>query len=295
MNRINELINEIDEYNFENEAGYMKQALPWQELKSLLKEQPREQVFPIMTRPICFFDLETTGVDIEKDFIVEICVLKLNPDFTEEVKTMRINPGVPIPAEATAVHGITNEMVIDCPLFVSISKSLLAFISDCDIAGFNSNRFDVPFLYFMFQRVGLEWNWRDANLIDVRNIFVRQEERTLSAGVKFYLGEDHSEAHSSEADVRATKRIFFEQLTKYQLSKDLKELALYSNYDNEIIDLGGKFAKDKEGDFIFTFGKHQGKKCKNEKDYLLWMMNGTFPKDTKEMAKKIMMQANAKP
>ena len=256
-------------------------------------EQAKEIVggfFPSLERPICFIDLETTGTDTERSMIVEICVLKIMPDGTEDVRTMLINPGIPIPAEATAVHGITDEDVKGKPTFAAISKALLQHIEGCDIAGFNSNRFDVPLLAAMFERVGLSWDWRKINLIDVRNIFVQKEERTLSAGVKFYLGRNHDEAHSAEADVVETKNILLAQLSRYEdLPKDFKELALYSNYGKEIIDLAGKFQYNEAGEIVFTFGPHIGKPAKSEKGFLQWMLTKDFTKDTKNVAQRILL------
>ena len=246
-------------------------------------------IMPPLTRPACVIDLETTGVDTEKDFIVEISVLKIMPDLSEELKTMLINPGIPIPAGATEVHGITDEMVKDKPTFVSISKALLQHIDGCDIIGFNSNKFDVPFLVSMFKRVGLTWEWKKVNLIDVRNIFVQKEERTLSAGVKFYLGRDHAEAHSAEGDVTATKEILIQQLANYpDLPREFKDLALYSNYNREIIDLAGVFGKNEAGEIVFMVGKHKGTVAKKEKSYLEWMINKSdFSRDTKDVASLI--------
>lgn len=295
MNRKQELIAEILENNYHCEAGDLGRCEQWIDLVEIINEEARKErpapgVLPDLVRPVCFFDLETTGVDVEKDFIVEISVLKILVDGTEDTRTMLINPGVPIPAEATAIHGITDDMVKDKPTFVAISKSLLQHIKDCDIVGFNSNRFDVPMLYFMFDRVGLVWDWKAVNLIDVRNIFIQKEERTLTAGVKFYLGRDHSAAHSAEADVVATKEILIHQLFWYEdLPKDFKELALYSNYGKEIIDMAGKFLKNEAGEIVFNFGAHKGKVATTEKQYLQWMLNkGDFNKDTKAVVSKLL-------
>lgn len=240
-------------------------------------------------RPLCFFDLETTGTDVSHDRIVEIAVVKVDIDGTETEKVARLNPGIPIPKEASDVHGITDDMVKDCPSFVSISKSLLALIDGCDIAGYNSNRFDVPILANSFQRAGLRWKWNEVHLIDVCNIYKIREERTLSAAMKFYCGVDHDEAHGALPDAKATKDIFAQQLKKYpDLPKNLSELALYSNYGKEIVDLDGKFSKDKDGDIIFNFGQHKGKKAKTEKGFLMWMVNkADFSPDTKRVANEL--------
>lgn len=244
---------------------------------------------PPLARPICFIDLETTGTDVMADRIVEISVLKVNTDGTEEVKTMLINPGIPIPEAATAVHGISDAMVKDAPLFASISKSLLKLIDGCDIGGFYSNHFDIPVLVSHFTRVGLELNWRGVNLIDVGIIYKIKEPRTLSAGVSYYLGKEHTEAHSAEADITATKEIFLKMLSMYEdLPKDFHELAVFSNFGNEFCDLSGKFIK-KDGEIVFNFGTHKGKIAKNEVSYLDWMITkGDFPKDTKDFARSLL-------
>lgn len=253
-------------------------------VKMLPPDQP-----PVLSlvRPICFIDLETTGTDVEASRIVEICVRKVNTDGTKEVKTMLINPGVPIPKEATDVHGISDDMVKNSPTFAAISKALLTYIQGCDIAGYHSNGFDVPMLVSNFERVGLKWDWKLINLIDVAHIFRRMEERTLSAAVEFYLGREHKEAHSAEADILETEQILLAQFQRYpDLPKGMKELALFSNYDNEILDLAGKFVKNKDGIVVFNFGVHKGKEAKKEMSYLQWMAGpkSDFTKDTKAYA-----------
>lgn len=291
MNRKLQLIQElIDEYDFQSEGGPLKNCLQLKELKEIIEKESIRPLplLPPLERPVCFIDLETTGTDTEKDFIVEICVLKII-DGKEDIRTMLINPGVPIPKEATDVHGITDEMVKDSPKFVQISKALLDHIKGCDIVGFNSTKFDVPMLVSMFNRVGLSWDWRSVNLIDVRNIFVRKEERTLSAGVKFYLDRDHSEAHSAEEDIKATREVFLQQLARYDdIPKDFKSLALYSNFDKEIVDMAGKFQKNEAGEIVFTFGQHINKVAKNEKGFLNWMLTKDFTKDTKEVVQRLL-------
>lgn len=248
----------------------------------------KKQVTLKLERPICFLDLETTGLIPHKDRIVEIALLKIETDGVEKVKQSLIFPGIPIPEEVTKIHGITNEMVKDKPRFGSFAKSIHEFIFDCDIAGFNSNKFDVPFLYFELERAGVKWDWRKVNLIDVGNIFKQKEERTLEAAVRFYLKKEHTKAHSAAGDVKETRNIFFAQRERYSdLPFDLKELALYSNWGNEIVDLAGYFTKDKDGDICFNFGQHKGKKAKTEKGYLNWMRQSDFPQDTINIANKI--------
>jgi DNA polymerase-3 subunit epsilon len=245
--------------------------------------------FPGLTRPLCCIDLETTGTDVDADLIVEISVVKIYEDGKEDVRTHRINPLIPIPEAATAVHGITNEMVKDCPTFANISKALLDFITGCDILGFHSNRFDVPFLSSMFTRVGLFWDWRAVNLIDAAVIFKRKEERTLSAGVKFYLGVDHDSAHSAEGDIMRTKELFFQQYSMYaDIPRAFSDLALYCSFDEPILDFDRKF-KMKDGKVVFTFGKHVDQEATKHKDFLQWMLTKDFSKDTKDFVKKLLL------
>jgi DNA polymerase-3 subunit epsilon len=245
-----------------------------------------------LERPICFLDVETTGVDVEKDRIVELSILKLFPDGLENLKSIRINPGISIPKEASDIHGITDDLVKDLPKFEAYSKGIFDFIQDSDVVGYNSNRFDVPFIYYSLQRAGIDWDWHSINLVDVCGIFKIKEERTLAAAVKFYVGEDHQGSHTAEGDVKATRAVFFHQLARYEdLPKDFKELARFSNWGNDIVDMAGKFTKDEKGNIIFNFGKHKGKIAKTEKAYLQWMCNqGDFPSDTKKIANQIVFQ-----
>lgn len=294
------LIHEILECGFECEAGKLKNLTQFKDLKRLIDEDAAQYVkegkhiklkFPLQERPVCVFDLETTGKEPDKDRIVQISVLKIMPNGKKEHKTRLINPGISIPKEATDIHGITDEMVKDAPLFVSISKELHNYIDGCDIIGFNSNKFDVPMLYFSFDRVGLSWDWRKVNLIDVSNIFRINEERTLSAAVKFYLGRKHEEAHSADGDVLATLDILLAQFVRYpEVPKDFKDLALYSNYGKEIVDMAGKFVKNEAGEICFTFGPHVGEPAKNHKGFLNWMQGKDFNKDTLNIAKIILLE-----
>ncbi len=168
-----------------------------------------------LKRPIVFFDLETTGVDASKDRIVEISMIKVMPDGTEDTRTRRINPGMPIPAEATAVHGITDADVADEPKFAQVAKSLEEFIRGCDFGGFNSNRFDLPLLVEEFMRAGLSVDLKRRKFIDVQNIFHKKEQRTLVAAYKFYCDKELEDAHSAEADTRATYEVLKAQLDRY--------------------------------------------------------------------------------
>lgn len=248
-----------------------------------------------LQKPICFIDLETTGTSTSEDRIVEIAILKvtqLEATMTEESKCLKINPQIPIPKGASDVHGITDEMVKDAPTFKQISKGVLEFIEDCDIAGFNIIAFDVPLLFNEFERVGVNWDYKSHMLIDVCNIFKIREERTLSAAVQFYCNEKHEDAHGAEGDNEATKKVFFRQLEMYQdLPSDIVELSLYSNYGKQVVDINGFFVKDESGEIIFRTGKHKGKVAKKEKDYLQWMTGpkATFSSDTKKIAQQLLL------
>ncbi|MFR9661538.1 MAG: 3'-5' exonuclease, partial [Rikenellaceae bacterium] len=213
-----------------------------------------------LTRPIVFFDLETTGVDTSKDRIVELSMVKIAPDGEKTIKTRRINPQMPIPAESTAVHGITDEDVKDCPCFAQIARSLAAFLEGCDFGGFNSNRFDVPVLVEEFMRAGVEVDFRRRKFIDVQNIFHKLEQRTLVAAYKFYCGKDLENSHSAEADTLATYEVLLAQLERYpeELKGDVPSLAEFSSR-GEMADYAGRIAYDDKGVEVFTFGKYKGK------------------------------------
>lgn len=298
MNKKEKLIKKVLAYDFQCEGGSLANCEEFTELLNLIRGKEEDAAeatvltMPPLSRPVCVLDLETTGTEPERDMIVEITILKINPDFSEQERTRYINPGIPIPKGATDVHGITDAMVKDAPPFAAISKELLLFIDGCDIVGFSSNTFDIPMLNAMFTRVGLVWDWRKVNLIDVRNIYVQNERRTLEAAVKFYLHREHIGAHGSSADVRATKEILIQQLNMYEdLPKDFKSLALYSNYGREMVDMAGKFILNDVGEIIFNFGIHKGKSASKEPSYLQWMCDkGDFSRDTKGIAQMILLQ-----
>lgn len=244
-------------------------------------------------RPIVFVDLETTGTNTSTDRIVEISICKLHPNEDREIKTRRVNPDYPIPVSASEVHGIKYEDVKDEPVFKLLAKGIYEFISGCDFAGFNSNRFDVPLLFAEFERSGIVWDYSDVNFIDVGTIFVRCEPRTLSAAAKFYLGRDIENAHSAEADITATVDVFFAQIEKYpDLPKTVTEMATYSNYDKPILDLSGWFAHDESGAIIFAKGKNKGLRAIDNRDYVDWMrykcVNPPMPTDVKNICDKIL-------
>ncbi|MDE5579763.1 MAG: 3'-5' exonuclease, partial [Alistipes sp.] len=239
-----------------------------------------------LKRPIVFFDLETTGVDTSKDRIVEISMIKVWPDGREEVKTRRINPEMPIPAEATAIHGISDADVAKEPRFAQVAKSLEEFIRGCDFGGFNSNRFDLPMLVEEFMRAGLNVDFKRRRFIDVQNIFHKKEQRTLVAAYKFYCDKNLDEAHSAEADTRATYEVLKAQLDRYDdLENDVDALADYSSR-GEAADYAGRILYDEKGTEIFGFGKYKGRSVaevfREEPSYYAWMMNGDFPLYTKK-------------
>lgn len=244
-----------------------------------------------LTNPIVFFDLETTGVDVVKDRIVEISLVKVMPDGTEEVKTRRINPGMPIPAEASAVHGIKDEDVKDCAPFKLVAKSLAKYIEGCDLAGYNSNKFDIPMLMEEFLRAGVDIDLKRRKCVDVQNIFHKMEQRTLAAAYKFYCESDLTNAHSAEADTLATYEILKKQLERYpEIENDVEFLSKFSER-MATADYAGRIAYDEAGVEIINFGKHKGKRVidvlKSEPSYYNWMMNGDFPEYTKKILTKI--------
>ena len=242
-----------------------------------------------LEKPLAFIDIESTGTNKETDRIIELAIIILNPDGSEIIKCKRFNPGMPIPAESTAIHGIKDEDVAMEPPFSKYARSIHDVIMDCDIAGFGSNFFDVPLLHKEFSRSGIYWDYTKVNFIDVGNIFKIQEPRTLSAAVKFYTGEDHSDAHSAEADVKATIAVFKKQLERYELPSTVKELYIFSNYGKPILDLSGKFTYDETGNIILNFGPHRGKVAKDHPDFIDWMLNkADFPTDTNEVCRKIL-------
>ncbi|MDR0565533.1 MAG: 3'-5' exonuclease [Prevotellaceae bacterium] len=244
-----------------------------------------------LSHPIAIFDLETTGIDVARDRIVEISVIKVLPDGGEEVKTRRINPTIPIPAEATAVHGITDDDVKHCPTFREVANSLAAYLEGCDVAGYNSTKFDVPLLVEEFLRAGVEVDFRNRRLVDVQNIFHRMEQRTLAAAYKFYCQKELDNAHSAEADTRATYEVLLAQLRRYpELQNDVPFLAEFSA-KNRNVDYAGRVVLDSNGNEIINFGKHKGRKVvdvlASDPSYYSWIMNGAFTLDTKRVLTQI--------
>jgi DNA polymerase-3 subunit epsilon len=248
-----------------------------------------------LKNPLVFFDLETTGTSVVHDRIVEISFLKVYPNGKEEIKTRRINPEMPIPAEATAIHHITDEDVKDCPTFKKIAKSLADQIEGCDLAGFNSSRFDIPLLAEEFLRANVEIDFSRRKFIDVQIIFHKKEERTLKAAYKFYCEKSLEDAHSAEADTKATYEVLKAQLDKYEdLENDIEKLAAEYSFFNNNVDLAGRIILDEKGVEVFNFGKHKGKAVrevlKNEPSFYAWMMDADFPLNTKQVLTKIRLK-----
>ncbi|MDE6340802.1 MAG: 3'-5' exonuclease [Muribaculaceae bacterium] len=244
-----------------------------------------------LSRPIIFFDLETTGTSVTSDRIVEISLIKVFPDGHTEEKTRRINPECHIPEQSTAIHHITDEDVKDEPTFKQIAKSLFEIFADCDIAGFNSNKFDVPLLIEEFGRAGMAFDVAGRHFVDVQGIFHKMEQRTLVAAYKFYCGRDLTDAHSATADTKATYEVLLSQLERYpELKNDVASLARFSS-GGKNVDLAGRMVYNDNGEPIFNFGKNKGKKVKDvvrhEPGFVQWMLQGDFPKETKDQLRRL--------
>ena len=247
-----------------------------------------------LKRPIVFFDLETTGVDSAKDRIVEISMIKIMPNGEEVVRTRRINPEMHIPEDATAVHGITDDDVKNEPTFKQIAKSLSQFIEGCDFGGFNSNGFDLPMLVEEFLSVGVDVDFKNRKFVDVQNIFHKMEQRTLVAAYKFYCDKDLTDAHSAEADTRATYEVLKAQLDRYpDLENDIVALADFSSR-GETADFAGRIAYNDKGEEGCNFGKDKGGKVsevfQREPSYYDWIKNGDFPLYTKKVITEIRLR-----
>ncbi len=252
-----------------------------------------------LKRPIIFFDLETTGLDIAKDRIVELCYIRVEPNGNEESRSMRINPGMHIPEASTNTHGITDEDVKDCPTFADVAPQLAQAFKDCDLAGFNSNRFDLPLLAEEFMRAGTNIDLSRSQAIDVQNIFHKMEKRTLAAAYKFYCGRDLENAHSALADTQATYEVLQAQLDRYpdDLQNDVDFLADFSRM-NRNIDFAGRFVYDENGKELINFGKYKGKAVSEilSKDpgYYGWIMQGDFTLNTKQVLTKLRLKYAAR-
>ncbi|RYE29548.1 MAG: DNA polymerase III subunit epsilon [Sphingobacteriaceae bacterium] len=264
-----------------------------------------------LKRPLAFFDLETTGVHIGNDRIVEMSVIKINPDQTEEVKTWRINPEMPIPLESSLVHGIYDEDIQNEPTFKAVAQQLADFLGDSDLAGYNSNKFDIPMLMEEFLRAQIDFDLENRHFVDVQNIFHQMEQRTLRAAYQFYCGKDIINAHSAEADTRATMEVLIAQLGKYEgvewenkkgvktvpVVNDVEALHQFTNL-NKPVDFAGRMVFNEAGEETFNFGKHKGKRVEEvfqiEPSYYAWMMQGDFPLYTKRRLEGIHKRWTAK-
>lgn len=248
-----------------------------------------------LKNPILFFDIESTGLNVATDRIVEISAVKVHTNGDTEIKTRRINPTIPISPEAYAVHGISNDDVKDCPTFKEIAKSLANWMTGCDIAGYNSTKFDIPLLAEEFLRANIDFDFRKRKLVDVQVIFHKMEQRTLSAAYKFYCGKNLENAHSAEADTMATYEILKAQLDRYpqDLKNDIGFLAEFST-NSRFADYAGRIALNDKDEPIFNFGKHKGKKVedvlRSEPSYYAWMMNGDFTLFTKKVLTEIKLK-----
>ena len=248
--------------------------------------------------PIVFFDLETTGLNIATDRIIEISYLKVWPNGKEESKTYRINPQMSIPQASTMVHGITDADVVDCPTFKEVAKTIAVDIKGCDLAGYNSSRFDVPLLVEEMLRAGVEFDISRRKQIDVQAIFHKMEQRTLSAAYKFYCDKELDNAHSAEADTRATYEVLKSQLDRYtDLPNDIAALAEFTTYNNNL-DLAGRIIKDEQGRAVFNFGKHKGKLVfdvfATDLGFYDWMQKGEFTLNTKKVLTELYMEYQRK-
>ncbi|MCC7521254.1 MAG: 3'-5' exonuclease [Flavobacteriaceae bacterium] len=248
-----------------------------------------------LTKPLVFFDLETTGINIASDRIVEISIIKIHPNGKEERYTQRVNPIIEIPREASLIHGITNEMVLNEPTFKEIAIKIRDLIKGCDLAGFNSNRFDIPILAEEMLRSDVDFSMKNRLAIDVQTIFHKKEQRTLGAAYQFYCEKKLENAHSAEADTFATYEILKAQLERYDdLENDTKMLSEYSSHRDRA-DFAGFILYDEQGDEIFSFGKYKGKKVTEilEKDqgYYAWIQQADFPLYTKKVLTEIKLRS----
>ena len=248
-----------------------------------------------LKRPLIFFDLETTGINVTSDRIVELCYIKVFPNGNEESKSMRINPEMPIPPHSTEVHGITDDDVKDCPTFKEVAKELELTFRDSDIAGYNSNKFDVPLLVEEFLRAGVEIDLSKRKFVDVQTIFHKMEQRTLVAAYKFYCGKNLENAHSALADTRATLEVLESQLDRYPdvLANDVGFLANFTTV-NRNVDFAGRIIYNDKDEEVFNFGKYKGRKVTDvfrlDPGYYSWMMQGDFALNTKQVLTRIRLK-----
>jgi DNA polymerase-3 subunit epsilon len=251
-----------------------------------------------LKRPLAFIDLETTGINVSTDRIVELSVLKISPNGKEEWMSTRVNPEMAIPSKSTAIHGIKDEDVAKSPAFREVAKKLASFLEGCDLAGYNAIKFDIPVMAEEFLRVNIDFNFRKRRYVDVQVIFHKKEQRTLAAAYQFYCKKDLHDAHSSKADTAATFEVLKSQLDWYNdLENDVEKLADFSSF-NTNVDFAGRIILDENGVEIFNFGKHKGKAVElvfnEEPAYYSWMMNGEFPLYTKKVLTEIKLRSFGK-
>ena len=252
-----------------------------------------------LTKVLCFFDLETTGIQLTKDRIVQLAAVKLFPDGHRESKNYIINPEMHIPEEIAAIHGITNEMVKTAPKLAEVAEEIIEFIGESDLAGYNSNKFDIPFMVEEFYRVGHPFPMDGRNFVDVQNIFHKMEQRTLAAAYQFYCGKPMENAHDALYDTQVTLDVFLAQLERYEsLSDDVKSLAEFSkNSAHGSVDFAGRLARNEKQEIIYNFGKHKGKTIQqvnqSEPGYYGWMLEADFPLYTKQILRKEMERIKA--
>jgi len=243
-----------------------------------------------LTKPLAFIDLETTGINLGSDRIVEIAIVKLLPDGNRSIKRKLINPGMPIPKSASDIHGITDEIVKSAPLFKQVAHELKQFLDSCDLAGYNSNRFDIPLLVEEFLRAGVDFEMKGRKMLDVQKIFHQMEQRTLGAAYRFYCNKALDGAHSAEIDATATYEILTAQLTHYPVLGNTLDSILKTIGEEMVVDFARRFIMD-NGIEVFNFGKHKGRPVsdvlKSEPQYYDWMMKGDFPQHTKQKLTEI--------
>lgn len=249
----------------------------------------------VLHKPICFFDLETTGVNVAHDRIVEISILKVSPNNEKTSKTWLVNPEMPIPAEASAVHGITDDKVAEAPTFKQLASEIFEFMGHADLAGFNSDKFDIPLLAEEFLRAEVDFDLKNRKTIDVQTIFHKMEQRTLSAAYKFYCDKALDNAHSAAADTEATFEVLLSQLERYdELENSIDFLSEFSTR-RKSVDLAGFVVLNKSGEPCFSFGKHKGQTVRHileqEPGYFGWLLNADFPLYTKKVLTAIRLEA----
>ncbi len=245
-----------------------------------------------LKKPLAFLDIEATGLNVSKDRIVEIAIIKLLPDLSKEHYEKKINPCIPIPLVTSEIHGIYDIDVINSPTFSDIAEEINHFIHDCDLAGFNSNKFDIPLLDEEFSRCGIDANISEKKLVDVQNIFHKMEQRTLAAAFKFYCKKDIENAHNAMADTNATLDVFMAQIEKYEtLENNIDFLSDFSIMGNKTLDFANRIAITEKNEYLINFGKHKGKKVfdvfSQEPSYYSWIMSGDFTQNTKKCFKKL--------